>query len=208
MKRDAMLASAKERAENVMIVDLIRNDLGRVAQVGSVEVPALFVPEAFPGVWQMTSTVTARVPPAVGLAELFAALFPCGSVTGAPKPATMALLANLEERPRGIYCGAVGYLAPASHRPQSRFAVAIRTVTINRRSGYSEFGVGSGVTWDSDPAGEWAGLAAKAQILDTAPETAGRGETICHDPDHTVANPSGHLSAMKEPLDGLGFPVG
>jgi para-aminobenzoate synthetase/4-amino-4-deoxychorismate lyase len=166
MRRDEMLTSPKERAENVMIVDLVRNDLGRVAEVGSVDVPALFVAEAFPGVWQMTSSVTARVPGSVGLADLFAALFPCGSVTGAPKAATMALLARLEARPRGVYCGAVGYAAPPTHRPQARFAVAIRTVTTTRRSGYSEFGVGSGVTWDSDPGREWAELAAKARILD------------------------------------------
>jgi para-aminobenzoate synthetase / 4-amino-4-deoxychorismate lyase len=113
----------------------------------------------------MTSSVTARVPGSVRLADLFVALFPCGSVTGAPKPATMALLARLENRPRGVYCGAVGYVAPPAHRPQARFAVAIRTVTVARCSGYCEFGVGSGVTWDSEPSGEWAELAAKARIL-------------------------------------------
>ena len=168
-RRDAMLASPKERAENVMIVDLVRNDLGRLAEVGSVAVTALCDAEAFPNVWQMTSSVTARVPSSVGLADLFAALFPCGSVTGAPKAATMALLARLEDRPRGVYCGAVGYVAPRAHRPQVRFAVAIRTVTTRRRSGYSEFGVGSGVTWASDAAGEWAELIAKARILDPSP---------------------------------------
>jgi para-aminobenzoate synthetase/4-amino-4-deoxychorismate lyase len=173
VRRDAMLASPKERAENVIVVDLVRNDLGRIAEVGSVEVPALFVAEAFPGVWQMTSSVTAKVSSSAPLADLFAALFPSGSVTGAPKPATMALLAHIEERPRGVYCGAVGYVAPPTHRPQARFAVAIRTVTTNRRSGYSEFGVGSGVTWDSDPAGEWAELAAKARILDPPRQVAG-----------------------------------
>ena len=128
-------SSSKEQAENLMIVDLLRNDLGRVAEVGSVVVDELFALERYPTVWQMTSEVSARVRPGTGLLDLFRALFPCGSVTGAPKRRTMQLIADLEPTPRGVYCGAVGLVAPPSAAFRARFNVAIRTVVVDRTTG-------------------------------------------------------------------------
>nr|WP_232531325.1 chorismate-binding protein [Microlunatus antarcticus] len=160
-----LLASEKDRAENVMITDLLRNDLGRLARTGGVDVPTLCVPERYPTVWQLTSTVTAEVGPQVGLAELFGALFPCGSITGAPKIASMALIAELETSARGLYCGAVGVVAPGG---DATFSVAIRTVVADLERATATYGVGSGVTVGSTAAGEHDELLAKAAVL-TAP---------------------------------------
>jgi para-aminobenzoate synthetase/4-amino-4-deoxychorismate lyase len=160
----ALLASEKERAENLMIVDLLRNDVGRVAITGSVAVPQLFAAERYPTVWQLTSTVAARTRPGTTLEDVFAALFPCGSVTGAPKVNTMRLLATLEDSPRGVYCGAIGLLEPGG---AATFSVAIRTVQLHAATGAAEYGVGGGITWDSTPAGEYAETQAKAALLAT-----------------------------------------
>jgi para-aminobenzoate synthetase/4-amino-4-deoxychorismate lyase len=158
--------SEKERCENVIVVDLLRNDLGRVASTGSVHVDALFDLEPYPTVWQMTSTVSCRVAPATTLGDLFAALFPCGSVTGAPKPSTMSLIADLEASPRGVYCGAVGYAGKGLDGESSAcFGVGIRTAVVDRAAGVAEYGVGSGITWYSDAEAEWAELWAKAAVL-------------------------------------------
>ena len=161
----ALTSSAKDRAENVMITDLLRNDLSRVAVPGSVDVPELCIPERYPTVWQLTSTVTAEVVPQRGLAELFTALFPCGSITGAPKIATMGLIAELETSRRGLYCGAIGVVAPGG---DATFNVAIRTVVADTGLGVATYGVGSGVTIDSTPDGEHDELLAKSAVL-TAP---------------------------------------
>jgi para-aminobenzoate synthetase/4-amino-4-deoxychorismate lyase len=161
----ALRASAKERAENIMIVDLLRNDLGRIATTGSVTVRSLLDVEPYPTLWQLTSTITASVAPDVGLADVFGALFPCGSVTGAPKASAMHAIASLEAGPRGVYCGAVGFLRPHPVRPAARFAVAIRTVTADRASGYAEYGSGGAITASSDPAAEWAELLVKTAVL-------------------------------------------
>ncbi|GAA3560347.1 aminodeoxychorismate synthase component I [Microlunatus spumicola] len=160
-----LLASGKDRAENVMITDLLRNDLGRLARAGSVDVPALCVPERYPTVWQLTSTVTAEVPPTTGLTDLFGALFPCGSVTGAPKVSTMGLISRLEPHARGLYCGAVGVVAPGG---DATFSVAIRTLVADTTARTATYAVGSGVTVDSTAAGEHDELLAKAAVL-TAP---------------------------------------
>lgn len=141
---------AKERAENVMIVDLIRNDLSRVAQPFSVRVPRLFHTEALPTVWQMTSDVEARVREGTSLTDVFAALFPCGSITGAPKVSAMRMIRTLEPAPRGVYCGAVGVLRPGGH---ATFNVPIRTVTL--RDGHARCGIGSGITADARADAEW-----------------------------------------------------
>jgi para-aminobenzoate synthetase/4-amino-4-deoxychorismate lyase len=158
-----LVASEKERAENLMIVDMVRNDLGRLAEPGSVVVEERFAVERYPTVWQMTSTVAARSP--ARLPELFTALFPCASVTGAPKPATMRRIRELEPTPRGVYCGAVGLVAPGG---RARFAVAIRTLELDLVSRHFRYGVGSGVTWDSEPAAEWRECLDKARVLDGA----------------------------------------
>ncbi|GIF23701.1 para-aminobenzoate synthetase/4-amino-4-deoxychorismate lyase [Actinoplanes tereljensis] len=157
--------SAKEQAENVMIVDLLRNDLGRIAELGTVEVTDLFTLEPYPTVWQMTSEITARLRPGTGLADIFTALFPCGSITGAPKTSSMAIIRDIERGPRGVYCGAIGMLAPPTEPLRARFNVAIRTAVIDRQTGRAVYGAGGGITWGSDPAAEHAELLAKAAVL-------------------------------------------
>ena len=160
----ALRAAPKERAENVMIVDLLRNDLGRVSEAGSVEVLRLWEVERYETVLQLTSTLRSRLRPEVGLVQLFAALFPCGSVTGAPKVRTAQIIAALEDSARGVYTGCIGFVSPG---PEARFNVAIRTVWIDRRSGRAEFGVGGGITHDSSPQGEYAECLVKARVLKT-----------------------------------------
>lgn len=161
----ALAASTKNRAENLMIVDLIRNDLSRVARPHSVCVPELFAVETYPTVHQMTSTVSAELRPDADLADLFAALFPCGSITGAPKIKAMEIIAGLETEPRGIYCGAIGLLKPGG---DAIFNVAIRTLALDGFTGRAEYGVGGGITADSVAADEYDEMRAKARILECA----------------------------------------
>ena len=161
--REELARSEKNRAENIMIVDLLRNDLGRVAIPGTVRVTRLFDVERFPTVWQMTSTIEAQVPPQTSLAGLFTALFPCGSVTGAPKSTAMRKIARLETTPRRVYCGAIGYVSP--HNKEAVFSVAIRTLLWDTQNGIAEYGVGGGITWDSRAEDEYAEALTKAKIL-------------------------------------------
>ncbi|MBV8928700.1 MAG: aminodeoxychorismate synthase component I [Mycobacteriaceae bacterium] len=158
---NALRDSAKDRAENVMIVDLMRNDLAAIAATGTVVVTALCRLETYQTVHQLVSEIGAQLRPGVGLTEVFRALFPSGSVTGAPKIATMRVIAALEPAPRGVYCGAVGVVGPA----QARFNVAIRTVVVDRSTGTAVYGTGGGITWASDPASEYAELLTKAHLL-------------------------------------------
>jgi para-aminobenzoate synthetase component 1 len=151
----------KDRAENVMIVDLVRNDLGRVCEFGSVTVPALCAVEAHPGLVHLVSTVTGRLRGGVGWPELVAATFPPGSVTGAPKLAALAHIARLEPVHRGVYCGAIGWVD--ADRRVGDLNVAIRTFWIE--DGRLCFGTGGGITWDSSPDGEWAETELKAHRL-------------------------------------------
>ncbi|MEU6644095.1 aminodeoxychorismate synthase component I [Saccharomonospora sp. NPDC046836] len=161
-------ASEKERAENIMIVDLVRNDLARLAVAGGVSVTALCRAEQYETVHQLTSDVTARLRPDVDLVEMFRALFPCGSVTGAPKPRTMEIIRALEPTPRGVYCGVIGVVAPLGARVRTRFNVAIRTLVADRDRGRAGYGTGGGITWDSTADAEYAELRAKAAVLDAA----------------------------------------
>jgi para-aminobenzoate synthetase/4-amino-4-deoxychorismate lyase len=162
-------ASEKERAENVMIVDLIRNDLARLAATGTVSVSSLCASERFETVHQLTSTVSARLRADLGLVDIFRALFPCGSVTGAPKCSTMRMIRELEDTPRGIYCGAIGVVAPPDNEFRARFSVAIRTTLIDRDHGTALYGSGGGITWSSDPDAEYEELLTKAKVLYTRP---------------------------------------
>ena len=155
-------ASAKERAENLMIVDLLRNDVGVVAETGSVKVDSLFDVETYPTLHQMTSTVSARLKEGTGLATVLAALFPCGSVTGAPKRRSMEIINELEPGPRGVYCGAIGYVAPGG---EALFSVAIRTLLFDREKQKLSLGIGSGITTDSEAAGEYLECMNKAAFL-------------------------------------------
>ncbi len=152
--------SEKNRAENVMIVDMIRNDLGRIAKTGSVRVPHLFQTERYPTLWQMTSAVTAQTNSP--LTEIIAALFPCASITGAPKVSTTKIIAELENTPRKIYTGTIGYISP---QRTARFNVAIRTALIDRESQRAEYGIGGGIVWDSTSTDEYAEALLKARVL-------------------------------------------
>lgn len=160
--RDSLATAEKERAENLMIVDLIRNDLSRIAQPHSVSVPSLFSIEKYPTVWQMTSTVTADIAPDIGLEEIFAATFPCGSITGAPKIEAMKIIAELETEARGIYCGAIGMLRPGG---DAVFNVAIRTLALDTIAGTGQYGVGSGITADSIARSEYDEVFAKCLVV-------------------------------------------
>ena len=161
--RDAadLLESAKDRAENVMIVDLARNDLGRVCSPGSISVPALCALEPHPGLHRLVSTVEGRLAPGVGLGDLLRATFPPASVTGAPKPRVLRVIEDLEPTPRGYYCGAVGWID--TERRRADLAVAIRTFTV--ADGRTTCGTGAGITVGSDPRAEWDETELKAARL-------------------------------------------
>ena len=189
----ALAASTKDRAENVMIVDLLRSDLGRIAEVGSVEVTKLFAVERISRVLQMTSTVTALVRDGTTLAGIFTALFPCGSVTGAPKPRTTEIIEELERFPRGIYTGAIGLLSPGG---DAVFNVAIRTLVTGPEGRTGTFGVGGGITWDSTAEGEYTETLLKASFLGVAREEFDLLETLAlQDGRYTLLER--HLSRMK-----------
>ena len=165
VQADTLRASPKERAENVMIVDLLRNDISRIAEPFSVRVPRLFHTEALPSVWQMTSDVQARTRAGTSLADVFGALFPCGSVTGAPKVRAMQMIRTLEAGPRGVYCGAIGVVRPERDGQgiSATFNVPIRTVTI--KSGELRCGIGSGITSGAEMDAEWQEWRNKRQFL-------------------------------------------
>ena len=160
-------SAAKERAENLMIVDLLRNDLSRIAEPFSVQVPRLFHTEAWPTVWQMSSDVVATTRPATSLADVFGALFPCGSVTGAPKVQAMRLIRELEPEPRGVYCGAIGIVQPGG---AATFNVPIRTLALRDDGAVTRVrcGIGSAITADATADGEWAEWRHKRAFVDRA----------------------------------------
>ena len=150
----------KNRSENMMIVDLLRNDMNRISEVGSEHVERLCQVEQYSTVWQMTSTIKSQLRPDVDLVEIFRSLFPCGSITGAPKIATMEIIKNLEPQPRGVYCGTIGLLLPNGRRI---FNVAIRTIQLHK--GQAIYGVGGGITWDSTWESEYREVHQKAAVL-------------------------------------------
>ncbi|MFJ7747814.1 aminodeoxychorismate synthase component I [Peribacillus sp. NPDC097295] len=157
-----LVNSEKNQAENLMIVDLLRNDMGMVSEPGTIKVPKLKEIEKYPTVWQMTSTVTAKTKPETTIIDLFRALFPCGSITGAPKIKTMEIISELESSPREVYCGAIGYITP---NREAVFNVPIRTVAIDKETNQAEYGVGGGITWDSAPSEEYDEAFLKAKLL-------------------------------------------
>lgn len=177
-EEDAALAEAlrldvKNRAENLMIVDLLRNDISRICELGSLTVPELFRIESYPTVHQLVSRVRARLSQNVTIADIITALFPCGSITGAPKLRAMQILRALEDRPRDIYCGAIGYAAPSG---RMQFNVAIRTLTLHS-DGQAVFNVGGGIVYDSDARAEYEECLLKARFATgqalIAPESGG-----------------------------------
>lgn len=197
---DGLRASVKERAENVMVVDMVRNDLGRIAETGTVDVPALFALERYPNVWQMTSTVTAQT--AAPLDEIFGAMFPSASVTGAPKHRTMQIVAALERQPRGVYTGAVGLVAPDGN---AQFNVAIRTAVIDGSSGTFDFGVGSGIVWDSDPDHEYDECLLKGSVVGRRPQPLELLETLRWSPAEGFFLLERHLTRLRESARYFGF---
>ena len=199
-RRNDLIGSAKDRAENVMIVDLLRNDLGRIAEWGSVRVERLFEVERYETVWQLTSTITARVRAGTGLRDIFTALFPCGSVTGAPKIRTMELISELETSPRGVFCGAIGMVEPSGC---ATFAVGIRTAVFTGDG--ARYGVGSGVTWDSRPADEFQELRDKTRVLTVARPDFALLETLRYEPATGLRNGQLHLRRLAESADHFGF---
>lgn len=205
--RADLSASEKERAENVMIVDLLRSDMGRIAQAGSVRVERLFEVQALPTVWQMTSTITARTQPGIGLGELFGALFPCGSVTGAPKARAMHWIRELEDAPRGLYCGAVGVLRPGG---AATFNVPIRTVFLERSEPEkstpwsARYGVGSGITYYANAQAEWQELAAKSRLPERTAQRFDLLETLRLE-DGRYWLLSAHLDRMQGSAAYFGF---
>ena len=192
---EALRRSKKDRAENVMIADMIRNDLGRVAEAGGVETESLFDVEPHADVWQMTSTVRARVggPRAGRLVRLTKALFPCASITGAPKAKTMEIVAELESTPRRIYTGAIGFWTPEG---EASFGVAIRTALIDRRAGRMEYGTGGGITWDSDPEAEWEETRLKTLTLRRPDSDFRLLETMLWEPDEGLFLVDEHLNRL------------
>ncbi len=199
-QRDWLQHSEKNRAENVMIVDMIRNDLGRIAQIGSVSVPRLCEVERFPTVLQMTSTVTAQT--AAPFTEILTALFPCASITGAPKVSTMSIIAQLETTPRGVYTGAIGYLAPGR---SAQFNVAIRTVTIDRAAKQAEYGVGGGIVWDSDAADEYRECEIKTRVLTAPTIEFDLLEALLWTPDAGYFLLDEHTARVQDSADYFGF---
>jgi para-aminobenzoate synthetase/4-amino-4-deoxychorismate lyase len=206
--RAGLLGSVKDRAENAMIVDLLRNDIGRVARPGSVRWTDVFEAERYETVWQLTSTVGAELRRGASLLDVFRALFPSGSVTGAPKVRTMELIAELEDSPRGIYCGAVGYLSPGhgENGPRARFNVAIRTVAVDAETEAAEYGVGGGITWDSRAGAEYEETVAKARVLTSRRPRFQLFETLLHHPENGFRYLREHLERLRDSATYFGFP--
>ena len=198
---DQLRNSSKDKAENVMIVDLLRNDLGKVSVPGSVHVSSLFEAERYETVWQMTSTVEATLRPGTSFVELMSALFPCGSVTGAPKIRTMQIIRELERFPRGVYTGAIGFLRPNG---DCLFNVAIRTLLIDKHTGVATRSGGGGVTIDSTAAGEYEECLVKSRFLQSKPVEFELFETMLVE-DGEIFLLERHLERLKKSAAYFGF---
>ncbi|MDJ0276831.1 aminodeoxychorismate synthase component I [Sphingomonas sp. 2R-10] len=199
---DALANDPKQRAENLMIVDLMRNDLSRVGKPGSVRVPERFVVETYPSIHQLVSSVTAELLPGTTAVDALAALFPCGSITGAPKRRAMEAIDAVEGRARGIYTGAIGAIDAGG---DATFNVAIRTLHLPDGGSHATIGLGSGVVADSDASAEWRECLAKARFLDTSPRRFDLVETMAFDPIAGIALLERHLARMTDSARALGF---
>ena len=198
---ERLAGSAKDRAENVMIVDLLRNDVGRVATAGSVNVKQLFDLERYETLWQMTSTIEGTLRSDVDFAELMSRLFPCGSITGAPKIRTMEIIRDLEAFPRGVYTGTLGFLKPGG---SAVFNVAIRTITIDSKEGIATFGVGGGITYDSTAEREYEECLVKSSFLNSQPVEFQLLESLLLE-DGAFFLLERHLQRMKDSATYFGF---
>ncbi|MBI4418336.1 MAG: aminodeoxychorismate synthase component I, partial [Ignavibacteriales bacterium] len=194
--------SEKNRAENLMIVDLLRNDVGRIALPGGVRVRTFFEIERYETVFQATSTIEARLRRDITIPDIIRALFPSGSVTGAPKIRTMQIIRELEEVPRGVYTGSIGYFGPDR---TAEFNVAIRTIVVSRNTGNAVMGVGSGVVHDSDPTAEYRECLLKARFVTERPEEFQLLETLRWDPGKGFFLMPFHMRRLKESASYFGF---
>jgi len=185
-----------------MIVDMIRNDLGRIAQVGSVQVPELFTVERYPTLWQMTSTVRATTD--VSIKDILTALFPCASITGAPKVSTMRIISELESTPRRIYTGSIGYISP---NRKATFNVAIRTALVDRATETAEYGIGGGIVWDSTSMDEYSEALLKARVLTENPSAFSLLETMLWTPEEGFFLREKHIARLLDSAYYFGFSV-
>ncbi len=197
----------KQRAENLMIVDLMRNDLSRVAEPGSVAVPTLFAVETYPTVHQMTSTVTATLAPDKDAVDVLAAAFPCGSITGAPKLRAMEALAAIEDAPRGLYTGAIGRIDAASGKAGggAQFNVAIRTLTVQAGAAEARMGLGGGIVADSNVDAEWDEALAKGAFLVAGQRPVDLIETMAFDPEIGLLRLDRHMARLRLSAAALGI---
>ncbi|MFA6124755.1 MAG: aminodeoxychorismate synthase component I [Sphingomonas sp.] len=198
----ALIDDPKQRAENLMIVDLMRNDLARVARAGSVAVPHLFEVESYPTVHQLVSSVTATIAPDTDAIDVLAALFPCGSITGAPKIAAMQAIATIEACARGLYTGAIGRFDADG---DAMFNVAIRTLTLPYGAEHASFGAGGGIVADSVTAEEWDEARAKTDFLTRDARPFDLIETMAFDPEHGILRLDRHLRRLAASAHAFGF---
>jgi para-aminobenzoate synthetase/4-amino-4-deoxychorismate lyase len=201
-RAEELTGDPKSRAENLMIVDLLRNDLARVAETGSVAVPELFAVERYPTVSQMVSRVTARLRSGLDAVDVLRTIFPCGSVTGAPKVAAMLALRQLENGPRGPYCGAAGWIEPGG---DAAFNVLIRTLEIGSNPRCARLGLGSGLVVDSVPGDEWSECLSKGAFVTRDMPTVDLIETMRFDPQEGVVELDRHLDRLNQAAGALGF---
>lgn len=203
--QDWLKGDEKNRAENLMIVDLLRNDLSMVSRPGSVVVPERFAVQALPSVHQMTSRIEAELLPEADFNAIVRALFPCGSITGAPKVRAMRRIARLEAGPRGVYCGAIGYLTGSGAERRSVFSVAIRTAVLSGAD--LTLGAGGGIVWDSEPEEEYHEMLLKTRFFSSSPPTDDVQliETMRAEADGTIPWRSWHLDRLRSSASTLGF---
>jgi len=195
-------SSQKNRAENVMVVDMIRNEMGRIAEVGTVRVENLFAIEKYPTVHQMTSSVVSTT--SAPVMEILRVMFPCASIIGAPKVATMGIIADLEKESRHVYTGCIGYIAP---QRQAQFNVAIRTIMIDSATGIAEYGVGGGIVWDSDVQEEYEECCTKARILTQPLPEFELLESLLWEPQNGYFLLDEHLRRLEESARYFDFTV-
>jgi para-aminobenzoate synthetase / 4-amino-4-deoxychorismate lyase len=199
--RRQLATDVKQRAENLMIVDLMRNDIGRIAEIGSVSVTDLFTVETFQTLHQMTSGIRATLKEGVGMADLLKGIFPPGSVIGAPKIRAMELIAGLETEPRGVYCGAIGHVSPQG---RALFNVAIRTAVVFRDAA-GEMGIGSGVVWDSEGKKEYAECLLKMKFLTDPVKPFELIETMLYEPGRELVLLERHMDRLRTSARYFGF---
>ena len=192
--------SEKDKAENIMITDMLRNDMGKISDTGSVKVLSEFDIEKYPTVWQMTSSVKSQT--RASITAIFEALFPCASVTGAPKVSSMKIISEIEDQPREIYTGAIGYIAPNN---EAQFSVPIRTILSNKKIDRSVYGTGSGIVWDSEWKKEWDECQNKSAILSVSHQNFELFETMRWDSNRGIFLEELHLNRLKDSAEFYNF---